>query len=304
MANTPLIPLAVPPPAHISDAVRDALPNLTVMLVHGALDFVIASVILIVGWSVASWLARSLRGMLDNHTRIDETLRPLLVNGVRYGVLLVTITAVLDQFGIQTTSVVAVVGAAGLATGLALQGSLSNVASGVLLLFLRPYRVGDHIVLTGITGQVREVGLFRTEMTTDDGLYVSIPNTTVFSGVIINASRQYARRTDFSVDIDRAADIAGAQAAILHALARDKRVAPNPPARVVVDGLNGPQVLLTVQAWVSSQNFTQTQSELRVLTRQALNAKGISPPVPIPAPAVAPWAPPSNDQPSQASVRN
>jgi small conductance mechanosensitive channel len=289
MANTPLIPVAVPPPTHLSEAVRDALPNLTLMLVNGALDFVIACIILILGWSIAAWAARSLRGFLDRHTRMDETLKPLLVDVLRYGVLLITLMAVLEQFGIQTTSVVAVVGAAGLATGLALQGSLSNVASGVLLLFLRPYRVGDKIVHSGITGTVQEVGLFRTEMFTDDGLYVSVPNTTIFSGIIINASRRTRRRTDFTVDIDRCSNIAMAQLAIVDALKKDKRVEAAPPPRVVVEGLNGPQVLLSVQAWVASINFTETQSDLRTLTRRALNAAGISPPVPVPAPAVAPW---------------
>jgi small conductance mechanosensitive channel len=131
------------------DAVRAALPNLTVLLVNGALDFVIASVIFILGWMVSSWASRSLHGFLDSRTRTDLTLKPLLVNVVRYGVLPITAMAVLGQFGVQTGSVVAVVGAAGLALGLALQGSLSNVASGVLLLFLRPYRVSHKIVLGG-----------------------------------------------------------------------------------------------------------------------------------------------------------
>jgi small conductance mechanosensitive channel len=292
-AAAPLIPVAVPPPDRLSDALKDALPNLTVMLVNGALDFVIACLILMAGWTIASWLARSLQNFLGRHTHMDQTLKPLLVGGVRYGVLAVTLMAVLEQFGVQTTSVVAVVGAAGLALGLALQGSLSNVASGVLLLFLRPYRVSDKIALSGITGRVLQVGLFRTELATDDGLFVSIPNTTVFSGIIVNVSRRGTRRTDFPVDIDRGADIDAARAAILEGLKRDARVAAEPPARVVVDGLSGPQVLLTVQAWVPARGFTQTQSDLRTLTRRALNEAGFSPPVPVPAPSVPPWQPPA-----------
>ena len=287
--TTPMIPVAVPPPAHLSDAVRDALPNLTVMLMRGMLDFIVACFILMAGWTIASWLARSLHGFLSHRARMDETLKPLLVDGVRYGVLAVTLMAVLEQFGVQTTSVVAVVGATGLALGLALQGSLSNVASGVLLLFLRPYRVADKIMVSGVTGRVLEVGLFRTELATDDGLYVSIPNTTVFSGIIINTSRRGSRRTDFSVDIDRGSDINQARAVILEALKQDARVAADPPARVVVDGLNGPQVLLTVQAWVPALRFTATQSDLRTLVRQALNDAGVSPPIPVPAPSVPPW---------------
>jgi small conductance mechanosensitive channel len=302
--TAPALPVTLPSAATMPETIKAALPALTVMLVNGALAFLAAILILAVGWTIARWAGRWTHNAIRHVHYVDDTLKPLISNGVFYGVLAITIVAVLGQFGVQTTSLIAVLGAAGLAIGLALQGTLSNVASGVMLLFLRPFRVLEKIVVTGITGTVREIGLFRTEMVTDDGLFVSIPNSSIFSGIIINASREPTRRTDFSVDIDRDADIPGAERAVLDALARDERVLRNPPARVVVDNLNGPQVLLTVQAWVANHDFTQVQSELRLLTRRALNEASVSPPVPVPAPAVAPWTPPQEAQPPSGDAKS
>ena len=122
---------------------------------------------------------------------------------MRYGILAITIVAVLGQFGVQTTILIAILGAAGLAIGLALQGTLSNVASGVMLLFLRPFRVYRKNQDRDALGTVREIGLFRTVIVTDDGIYVSIPNATIFSATITNVSREPTRRTNFTVEVDR-----------------------------------------------------------------------------------------------------
>lgn len=294
MAATPslAIPTSLPNVAAMPNEVREALPSLTVMLVHGGMNILIAIVILVAGWSLSRWLARWMRRLLLHSTHIDETLKPLAVHLVRYAVLAVTLVVVLGQFGVQTTSLIALVGAAGLAVGLALQGTLSNVASGVMLLFLRPFRVTEKIVVNGITGTVHEIGLFQTELITDDGLYVVMPNSSLFSGTVINASRQPTRRTDFSVDIDRGADIDAARSAIVEAVSRDPRVLKTPAPRVVVDNLSGSQVLLTLQAWVPNHDFTVTQSDLRIMVRRTLTEAGHSPPIPVPAPAVAPWHPP------------
>ena len=294
MAATPLLalPPTLPNVAAMPNEVREALPSLTVMLVHGGMNILIAVIILVAGWSLSRWLARWMRRLLLHSTHIDETLKPLAINLVRYAILAVTLVVVLGQFGVQTTSLIALVGAAGLAIGLALQGTLSNVASGVMLLFLRPFRVTEKIVVNGITGTVHEIGLFQTELITDDGLYVVMPNSSLFSGTIINASRQPTRRTDLSVDIDRDVDINAARSAILEAVSREPRVLKMPPPQVVVDNLDGPKVLLTLQAWVPNHDFTVTQSDLRLLVRRTLTEAGHSPPIPVPAPAVAPWQPP------------
>src|ERR1700712_5408206 len=182
----PVLPVTLPAAATMPATVKAALPALTVMMVDGAKDLLIATLILIAGWMLSRWLGRWLHGVLERAHYIDETLKPLLANFVAYGVLALTVVAVLGQFGVQTNSLIALLGAAGLAVGLALQGTLSNVASGVMLLVLRPFRVGQFVEIAGKQGTVREIGLFTTLMITRDNIYVSIPNSAVFGATVIN----------------------------------------------------------------------------------------------------------------------
>jgi small conductance mechanosensitive channel len=260
------------------------------MLINGALAFLAAVLILIAGWSLATWLGKWLSGTMRRTDVIDDTLKPLIANMARYAILAFTLVAVLGQFGVQTTSLIALLGAAGLAIGLALQGTLSNVASGVMLLGLSPFRAHDHIRVGDIAGTVDEIGLFRTILIADDGVYISIPNATVFSATISNFSREKKRRTDFTVDIDHGDDIAAAQQAILSVLATDPRVLKAPPPAVEVAGLNGIATSLSVQAWVENRDFGGARSELRRRVRGALLDAGIRPPIPlvaVPAPSKA-----------------
>jgi len=297
------LPATLPSAATMPATLKAALPALTVMLVNGARDFLYATLILIAGWMLSRWMGRAMRNLLNRAHYMDETLKPLLANFARYAVLTVTIVAVLGQFGVQTTSLIALVGAAGLALGLALQGTLSNVASGVMLLFLRPFRVTDSIAIGEARGMVREIGLFRTALVTEDGVYVSIPNSTIFSGIIINNSRETIRRVTFTVDIDRGEDIGAVQKLILNLLAGDARVLKTPRPDVQVDNLAGTAVTLSVRAWVNNAGFAVQQSELRRQVRQALESAHVSPPVPVPAPAVAPWAPPAGDGAAKAEQK-
>lgn len=275
------------------------------MVVHGGLNILYAIAILIAGWVVSRWLARWLRTLFQHSHHIDETLKPLMINFARYGVIAVTLVAVLGQFGVQTTSLIALLGAAGLAIGLGLQGTLSNVASGFMLLLLRPYRVGEKIRSGTVSGTVQEIGLFHTEIITYDGLFVAMPNSAIFSSTITNLTREPLRRTDFTIDIDRDADIPGAQRAVLEALSRDARVLKQPEPQVWVETMTGPQVLLNVHVWVDSRNFMSVQSDLMILVRRTLNEHGFGPPIPVPAPSVAPWTPPAEPkQDSQAKKPN
>jgi small conductance mechanosensitive channel len=300
---TPVLPVTLPSAATMPATVKAALPALTVMMIDGAKDFLIAVLILIAGWSLSRWLGRWLHRSLEHAHYIDETLKPLIANFAAYGVMALTVVAVLGQFGVQTTSLIALLGAAGLAIGLALQGTLSNVASGVMLLFLRPFRVGEKIRVGDTAGLVREIGLFRTAMVTEDGLFVSIPNSTIFSGTITNVSRETLRRTSFTVDVDHAADFTAVRKAILDALARNPQVLKTPPADVQVEALSNNMNQLSVQAWVANRDFLSRQSEIRAQVRKALLDAGISPPIPLPAPAVAPWTPADEPKPEAGKSR-
>ena len=301
---SPILPVTLPSAATMPATVKAALPALTVMMVDGAKDLLIATLILIAGWMLSRWLGRWLHGVLERAHYIDETLKPLLANFVAYGVLALTVVAVLGQFGVQTTSLIALLGAAGLAVGLALQGTLSNVASGVMLLILRPFRVYEKIRIADVAGTVHEIGLFRTSMITDDGLFISIPNATIFSGTIVNLSHERMRRSDFTVDVDHAADIAEVRKTILEALARNANVLKSPAAAVEVESLSNNMNQFSVQAWVNNRDFGGQRSELRALVRKALLDADITPPIPIPAPAVAPWTPPAEDRPAHTDKVN
>jgi small conductance mechanosensitive channel len=281
--------------------VKDALPALTVMMVNGALNLLIALLILIAGWVLARWMGRWAHDLMGRSHYIDDTLKPLISSFARYAVLAITIVAVLSQFGVQTTSLIALLGAAGLAVGLALQGTLSNVASGVMLLILRPFRVYDKIKVSDAFGTVREIGLFRTEIVTDDGNFISIPNATIFSGIIINVSRETMRRTNFAIEVDRAENIDALQKTILETLAHEPRVFKAPAPTVELDSLGPISTILTVHAWVRNNDFQATLSDIKKRVRQALQGGEISAPVPVPAPAVAPWQPPA-DKPAEDHV--
>ncbi|HET7084454.1 MAG TPA: mechanosensitive ion channel domain-containing protein [Rhizomicrobium sp.] len=296
MAFSVALSAALPTVAAMPADVKSALPALTVMLVNGAWNFVIAILILIAGWLVARWIGRWVRDLIERSHYIDETLKPLIANFIRYAILAITVVAVLSQFGVQTTSLIALLGAAGLAIGLALQGTLSNVASGVMLLVLRPFRVYEKIKLADVTGTVREIGLFRTEIVTDDGNFVSIPNSTIFSGTIVNVSRENNRRTNFAVEIDRGENLDQVQKTILDGLARDPRILKTPAPWLEVETLGPISTTIAVHAWLRNSDFLAAQSELKKRVRHALEDARIAAPVPVAPPAVAPWQPPEEKQ--------
>ena len=296
MALSVALPAVFPTVASMPGEVKDALPALTVMVVNGAINFLIAVLILIAGWIIARWMGRWIQDVIGRSHYVDETLKPLISNFARYAILAITVVAVLSQFGVQTTSLIALLGAAGLAIGLALQGTLSNVASGVLLLILRPFRVYEKIKVAEVIGTVREIGLFRTEIVTDDGTFISIPNTSIFSATIINVSREATRRTNFTVEIDRAENIDGIQTAILESLAHDPRVLKAPAPAVEVDVLGPVSTTLSVQVWIWNNNFLATLSDIKKRVRHTLQDAEIAAPVPVAAPAVAPWQPPAEPE--------
>lgn len=289
------LPATLPDAATMPATLKAALPALTVMLVNGAKDLLVATLILMAGWIVARWLGRTAHDLIDRSRHVDDTLKPLISNFVRYTVLAVTLVVVLGQFGVQTTSLIALLGATGLAIGLALQGTLSNVASGVMLLFLRPFRVHDNVKAADATGTVHEIGLFRTVILTDDGLYVSVPNSTIFSGTITNNSRERLRRFAFTVEIDRSEDLDAAQKTILDAVAADPKVMKTPAPGIDIAMLGPISTTLSVMAWTQNADFGPVPVEAKKRVRHALQAARVLAPVPVPPPSVAPWTPPKDD---------
>jgi small conductance mechanosensitive channel len=230
--------------------------------------------ILVVGWTLASYLKSWLDAGLER-LPLDLTLKPLIAQLARYAVLIFTLILVMGQFGVQTTSLIAVIGAAGLAIGLAMQGTLSNVAAGVMLLILRPFRVHQFVQIAGQSGTVREIGLFTTILVTRDMNYLSIPNSTIFGGLIINYSRERLRRVSFDVPVDYANDLDKVEKIILGAVNAENLVMQEPAASVVVASLQEYAVVLTARAFVRTPDYWQALYALQKAVKTALSRDGV-----------------------------
>lgn len=247
-------------------------------------NLVSALVLIVIGWSVAGWAQRAIRRGLGRFRDIDRTLVGVVAGVVRYFILVTVLVMVLARFGVQTASILAALGAIGLAVGLALQGTLANIAAGVMLLVLRPFRIGDYVSANGHDGTVEEIGLFTTEMTTFDGIYQSVPNSAIWGGRIVNYTRNPSRRHDILVGISYRDDIDRAQEILLAVLEGDERVldetrGPAGP-QVLVRELADSSVTLGLRFWTATGDFWPADSDLRKAAKQALDANGITIPFP------------------------
>jgi len=264
----------------------------TPLILAYAVNVISAVVILVLGWLFSAWLGRVTRRKLEHMPRVDVTLIPLVASGIRYFVMTVVIIAVLARFGIQTASILAVLGAAGLAIGLALQGTLANVASGIMLLVVRPFCVGDYIDGSGVAGTVKEIGLFATELETFDGVYVLVPNRQLFDSAITNYSRLPFRRIDVPVGISYQDDIEKALAVAMDVLKSDERVLTDKPTQTMVMGLGDSSVDLNLRCWAAREHYWDLLFELKKSIKLRLDAEGIS--IPFPQRDVHFIAPPQN----------
>ncbi len=259
---------------------RELIENIIAVGVEYGIDIVGAIVLLVAGWTVASWIRRVIRRTLERVPALDDTLTPFIANVVRYVVLVFVLIAVLNQFGVQTTSIITVLGAAGLAIGLALQGMLANIASGVMLLFLRPFNVGENVEAAGIAGTVVEIGLFNSEIKNGAGLCVIVPNKIFWGSPIINLSRNPTRRFDIAVGIGYDDNVDGALALLMSLMTGDGRVLGDPEPLVFVQSLGDSAVIINLRAWTQSGDFGATVRDLNKAIKVELQAAGYSIPFP------------------------
>lgn len=239
-----------------------------------------ALLILLVGWIVARWAAAALGRVLSANENFDRTLVPVARAVVRYAVLIFVLIAGLAQLGVQTTSVLAVLGAAGLAIGLALQGTLSNIAAGIMLLWLRPFGVGDYIETSNAAGTVNEVGLFVTHLTSFDGIYRFVPNSELWNTTLVNYSRNPTRMTNLEVGIGYGSDIEKAKQILIDLANSDDRVGKDPAPVVFVDNLGDSAVVLRYRVWIGTGDYWATQRYLLEEAKRRLDAAGIEIPFP------------------------
>jgi small conductance mechanosensitive channel len=238
-----------------------------------------ALALLVVGWLVAKLVRRSVRKALER-SRMDETLVPFLSKLVYYLFLTLVIVAVLSLFGIETTSFIAILGAAGLAIGLALQGTLSNFAAGVMLLLFRPFRVGDYVEAGGTAGSVAEIGVFATTLNTPDNVQIVVPNSVVYGQIIKNYSANDTRRNDLVVGISYDDDIGTAVGTIQRVVDSDSRALKEPAPVIAVAEMADSSVNLVVRPWCRKEDYWALRFDLTRKLKEELEAAGCSIPYP------------------------
>ncbi|GAA0715923.1 small-conductance mechanosensitive channel MscS [Dokdonella soli] len=239
----------------------------------------IALLILLVGWWLARRVAMAVQRVLAR-AGADPLLGHFLYNLVLVLLLAVVVTGALDRIGVPTASLLAALGAAGLAIGLALQGSLSHLAAGVLLMVFRPFRVGQYVEIAGVGGTVQDVSLMHTRLLTPDNREVVLPNGKVAGDAIVNYSARGTRRLDLVVGIGYGDDIGKAIAVVRELLGAEPRVLADPPADVAVMQLADSSVNLAIRPWVKSGEYWSVQTTLLRAIKERFDAQGISIPVP------------------------
>jgi small conductance mechanosensitive channel len=249
------------------------------LVVLYGVKILMALVIFIIGKWVVKKLANVIEKLMQKN-EVDPAIRNFAGSIIYYALLAFVCIAALGQLGIQTASFVAIVGAAGLAVGLALQGSLSNFAAGVLLLIFRPFKVGDFVEIAGTSGVIQNIQIFTTELNTPDNKKVIVPNGGVISGNIVNYSANDTRRVDLVFGIGYSDDIDAARKVIEGILKADKRVLEIPAATVAVVELADSSVNFVCRPWVNTADYWDVYFDLTEAVKKAFDSSGISIPFP------------------------
>jgi len=249
------------------------------LIISYSMNIIFAIATLVIGLMLARVIAGGFRKVLTKK-QLDSTIVDFISSMVRYVVIAFVVIAALSKIGVETTSFVAIIGAAGLAIGLALQGSLSNFASGVLIIALRPFKAGEYIEAAGTAGVVESVQIFSTTLTTADNKYVVVPNSSILGGNIVNYSRKPTRRIDLMIGVSYSADLAKTKAVLEAVIAANEKVLPTPAPQVAVAELADSSVNLVVRPWVNGGDYWPVRFELMEAIKNGLDEAGIEIPFP------------------------
>lgn len=232
---------------------------------------------------IGLWLARKLSNLLEHRlfrTRLDPTIGPFLKNLTYFLLLTTVVIATLGHLGLNVTSFLAVLGAAGLAIALALKDSLSNFAAGMMLLFFRFFKVGDYVTVAGTSGTVNAVNIFNTELTTPDNQAVFVPNSSILTNVIVNVTRNPTRRLDLVFGIGYGDDIEKAKALLAEIIAAEPRVLQEPAPVIAVSNLGESSVDIVARPWVNGADYWNVRFDLIERVKKAFDENNISIPFP------------------------
>jgi small conductance mechanosensitive channel len=238
-----------------------------------------ALAIFLIGKFLIKILVRGISKVMQKQG-VDKTLQTFICNLVRISLMVVVVIAAIGAIGIQTTSFIAIFGAAGLAVGLALQGSLSNFASGVLIILFRPYRVGDFIEAAGIAGSVEQVQILTTVLKTGDNKQIIVPNSQIMDSIITNYSANDTRRIDMVVGVSYDDDLDKVRKTLEELLAADERVLSEPAPLIAVSALADSSVNFVVRPWVKSADYSGVMFEMTEAIKKRFDKEGISFPFP------------------------
>jgi small conductance mechanosensitive channel len=243
------------------------------------LKALVAIVIFYVGRIVARILQKGLRKMLQSQN-VDRILETFVCNLAYWTIMIFVIIAAINQVGVQTTSLIAVMGAAGLAVGLVMQGSLSNFASGVLIVLFRPYRVGDFVEAAGIAGSVEQVQILTTVLKTGDNKQIIVPNSQIMGSIITNYSANATRRVDMTIGVSYEDDLDKVRKTLQEIVSADDRVLDEPACTIAVSALADSSVNFVVRPWVNTADYWAVMFDLTETIKKRFDQEGISFPFP------------------------
>jgi small conductance mechanosensitive channel len=242
---------------------------------------VIAAILLLfAAFIIGGWARRKIVKIALEREELDDTLFTFLGNLLRYVVLILAVVVVLNTFGVQTTSLVAAIGAAGLAIGLALQGTLSNVAAGVMIILFRPIKLGDFVTVSGVSGTVKDISLNTTELATLDNVQVIVPNAQVWGSVITNYSVYDTRRAEWTFGVSYGSNLATAEQVIRDTILSDPRALKDPEPFCQVNNLGDSSVDFLVRVWCKSSDKFSFEADMKRQVKEALDKAGIDIPFP------------------------
>jgi small conductance mechanosensitive channel len=253
--------------------------SLRTLGIEFTIKVVVAIIIFYVGRIIASLVTKMLRNVMQSQ-EVDKILESFVCNLVYWALMFFVIIAAINQIGLQTTSLIAVMGAAGLAVGLALQGSLANFAAGVLIVMFRPYRVGDFVEAAGISGTVLQVQILTTILKTGDNKQIIVPNGQIMGSIITNYSANDTRRVDMTVGVSYDDDLDKVRSTIRELVDADSRILKEPECLIAVAALADSSVNFTVRPWVKTGDYSAVMFDLTEAIKKRFDREGISFPFP------------------------
>ncbi len=245
-----------------------------------AINILVAIAILCAGLWGSGRAGKLIRHLGLKYPQLDVTLFGFLGSLARWAIIALTIIIVLGQFGVETTSLIALVGVAGLAVGLALQGTLSNLAAGVMLLIFRPFKVGDYIEAGGNTGTVEDISLFTTRLVSVNNVPTIVPNASIWASAVTNYSVKDTRRVDLVFGVSYSTDLKAAEKALRDVIADDERIHDEPEPFVAVTNLGDSSVDFTIRVWCASSDNWALKCHLLRTVKETFDERGIEIPFP------------------------